>query len=95
MVFLLKLLNNMDIREIINDIIKNQLRDKVERLNNVEFNEDSNFCDIGADSLDTMEIIMACENAFKIIIEDKECGNIKTYSDLYNIIENKLKKKNG
>lgn len=43
--------------------------------------------DLGADSLDTVELIMEFENQFKITIPDTESENIQTVGDAINYIE--------
>ncbi len=43
--------------------------------------------DLGADSLDTVELVMAFEEEFDIDIPDEEAENIKTVGDAINYIE--------
>ncbi len=43
--------------------------------------------DLGADSLDAVEIIMDLEDCFNITISDEETENIKTVGDLVSYIE--------
>lgn len=43
--------------------------------------------DLGADSLDTVELIMDFEKEFGINIPDEEAENIKTVGDAINYIE--------
>lgn len=43
--------------------------------------------DLGADSLDTVELIMEFEKEFGITIPDDESGNIVTVGDAINYIE--------
>ncbi len=43
--------------------------------------------DLGADSLDTVELIMAFEEEFGIEIPDDEAEKIKTVKDVLNYIE--------
>ena len=43
--------------------------------------------DLGADSLDTVELIMDFENAFDIAIPEEEAQNIKTVQDAIDYIE--------
>lgn len=47
--------------------------------------------DLGADSLDAIELIMAVEEVFDIQIEDSEASSIKTVSDIINFLENAKK----
>ena len=44
--------------------------------------------DLGADSLDIVELIMSMEDQFKITIPDTEAENISTVADAVNFIEN-------
>jgi acyl carrier protein len=44
--------------------------------------------DLGADSLDTVELIMAFEEEFGIEIPDEEAEKIKTVKDVIDYIEN-------
>jgi len=47
--------------------------------------------DLGADSLDTVELIMEFEKAFNITIPDEEAGDkIQTVGDAISYIESKL-----
>ncbi|MGL5049378.1 MAG: acyl carrier protein [Fusobacteriaceae bacterium] len=49
---------------------------------------ESNFVeDLGADSLDTVELIMAFEEEFDIEIPDTEAEKIKTVKDVVSFIE--------
>ena len=43
--------------------------------------------DLGADSLDTVELVMAFEEAFDIEIPDEEAEKIKSVSDAVSYIE--------
>lgn len=43
--------------------------------------------DLGADSLDLVEMIMAMEEAFNISIADEDAENIKTVQDAINYIQ--------
>ena len=45
--------------------------------------------DLGADSLDVVEIVMALEDEFDIEIPDEETGSIKRVQDIVNYIESK------
>lgn len=50
----------------------------------------SNFVeDLGADSLDTVELIMAFEEEFDVEIPDTDAEKIKTVQDVINYIESK------
>jgi len=43
--------------------------------------------DLGADSLDTVELIMQLEEEFEITIPDEDAEQIKTVEDVLNYIE--------
>jgi acyl carrier protein len=47
--------------------------------------------DLGADSLDIVELVMAMEEAFDLEIPDEEAEKLKTVQDVYNFVETKSK----
>ena len=51
------------------------------------------FNDLGADSLDVVELIMILESEFNLKFSEDDTVNIKTVGDLYEMIEKYLKKK--
>ena len=52
--------------------------------------EDASFIDdLGADSLDTVELIMAFEEEFDVEIPDEDAQKIKTVKDVMEYIESK------
>ncbi|KXB98282.1 MAG: acyl carrier protein [Chlorobi bacterium NICIL-2] len=46
--------------------------------------------DLGADSLDTVELIMEFERAFNITIEDSDAEKIQTVGDAISFLESKV-----
>lgn len=54
-----------------------------------EVKPEATFDELGADSLDKVELSMEFENAFFIKISDEEMETIKTVQDAVTIIENK------
>ena len=52
--------------------------------------DDSFMDDLGADSLDTVELIMAFEEEFDIEIPDEDAENIRTVGDVIKYLEDKL-----
>lgn len=46
--------------------------------------------DLGADSLDMVEIIMGLEDEFDIEIPDEDAANIKTVAEVVSYVESKL-----
>jgi acyl carrier protein len=49
--------------------------------------------DLGADSLDIVELVMAFEEAFELDIPDEDAEKIRTVKDAIDYIEGKLSKK--
>ena len=45
--------------------------------------------DLGADSLDVVDMLMSLEDEFNVEIPDEEIENIKTVGDIVHFIENK------
>ena len=59
-------------------------------VNEDEISRDASFTDdLGADSLDTVELIMEFEKEFDITIPDEEAENIQTVGDAVDYLENK------
>ena len=50
------------------------------------------FNDLGADSLDFVELSMILEREFNVKFGEEELAEVKTVGDLYNMIEKNLKK---
>lgn len=46
--------------------------------------------DLGADSLDVVDLVMSIEESFDVEIPDEEVENIKTVADIVKYIENKV-----
>ncbi|NPA42855.1 MAG: acyl carrier protein [Chlorobi bacterium] len=60
-----------------------------------EITDDANFTtDLGADSLDTVELIMEFEKEFDIQIPDDQAEQIQTVGQAIKFIEDYLKNKN-
>jgi acyl carrier protein len=71
------------VEERVKSIIVNQLNcDEKAIIPNAKFIED-----LGADSLDIVELVMAMEEAFSIDIPDEEAENIKTVNDAISHIQ--------
>ena len=65
----------------------------VEKLNceASEVTPEANFSsDLGADSLEVMELVMDLEDKFEITIEDEQAENLKTVGDVVNYIETQV-----
>jgi acyl carrier protein len=71
--------------------VKSLVADKLSRDKSELTNEASFANDLGADSLDTVELIMEFEKEFGIVIPDEEANKIGTVGDAISFIEEKLK----
>jgi len=70
--------------EKVREIIANQLsisKDKIVETTNMAE-------ELGADSLDLVEVLMSLEDEFGVSIPDEEIPNIKTIKDLVEFIDN-------
>ena len=77
----------MDIKNKVAKVIVEQLGVKES-----EVKSDARFVeDLGADSLDTVELVMALEEEFGIEISDEDAEKAKTVQDVIVYIDNKLK----
>ena len=81
----------MSAEEKIKSIIAEQLGVKKE-----EIKPESSFIDdLGADSLDTVELVMALEEEFGIEIPDEDAEKMTTVGDAIKYIEEKAKNKSS
>ncbi len=79
----------MSIEERVKGIISEQLGVKKE-----EIKQESSFIDdLGADSLDTVEVVMALEEEFGVEIPDEDAEKITLVSEAVKYIESKINKK--
>lgn len=75
-----------EILDKVQTIVADQLEKKKE-----EVKPESNFAsDLGADSLDTVELVMALEEEFEIEIPDEEAEKISTVQAAVDYIENQI-----
>jgi len=78
----------MSVEEKVKDIISEQLGVKKE-----EIKPESSFIDdLGADSLDTVEVVMALEEEFGIEIPDEDAEKITTVGESIKYIDEKMNK---
>ena len=74
--------------------------DKVKKLLADQLNVDANTItekskvidDLGADSLDVVEMLMTLEDEFNVTVTDEESVNLKTVGDIVKLIDSKTKK---
>jgi acyl carrier protein len=75
----------MDILESVKEVIVEKLGVEAEKITpEARFIED-----LGADSLDTVELIMGLEDKFGFEISDEEAEKIRTVQDAINFIQSK------
>jgi acyl carrier protein len=77
-----------DMVEKVKDIIVEELGVEREKLTD----EASFMEDLGADSLDTVELVMAFEKEFDIDIPDEEAEKLRTVGDALRYLQEKLGK---
>ena len=81
----------MDMKQLeekVKDIIVEELGVERDKLTN-----DASFMeDLGADSLDTVELVMAFEKEFDIDIPDEEAEKLRTVGDALKYLQDKLGK---
>lgn len=82
-------MNSEEIFSKVKDMVAKQLSIDVK-----EITPEASFLDdLGADSLDTVELIMSFEEEFDIEIPDDEAENIRKVKDVLSFIEKKISEK--
>ena len=77
-----------NVEEKVKDIIVEELGVEREKLSS-----DASFMeDLGADSLDTVELVMAFEKEFDIDIPDEDAEKLRTVGDAMNYLHEKIGK---
>jgi len=75
----------MSLEERVKNLVVTQLGVDADKVQN-----DSSFIDdLGADSLDTVELVMAFEEEFDIEIPDEDAQGMKTVADAVNYLRSK------
>lgn len=73
----------MEILEKVKELISKQLNKPVS-----EITEDKEVVkDLGADSLDVVEMLMSLEEEFSVTVPEEEAVNLKTVGDIVKVIE--------
>ena len=71
-------------------LISNKLK-----ISESEITEDKNFFnDLGADSLDFVELCVTLEHEFNVKFSEEDTMKVKTVGDLFELMEKSIKKKN-
>jgi len=74
--------------EKVKKLLADQLNIDVEKIT-----ENSKVIDeLGADSLDVVEMLMTLEDEFNVSVSDEESVTLKTVGDIVKLIESKMKK---
>ena len=80
-------MSEKSIAEKVKDIIVEQLG-----VNPEQVTEKASFIeDLGADSLDTVELVMAFEEEFSVEVPDEDAEKLQTVADVVSYIESKQK----
>ena len=74
----------MDILDAIKEILSNQLRVDVDTI----AHDTDIVKDLGADSLDIVEMLMVIEQEYDVVIPDEVITSLKTVGDVATYIEN-------
>ena len=72
---------------MMNEQINQVLKDTLDLKKHQEIKPEHNLVeDLGADSLNVVEIVLGLETEFDIEILDEEADNVKTVQDVYNLV---------
>lgn len=75
----------MAVADKVRELIASQLNKAVEEVTD----EKEVVKDLGADSLDVVEMLMSLEEEFNITVPEEDAVNIKTVGDIIKLIEDK------
>ena len=76
-------MNRQDIEKKVTDILVDKLGVEPEEVKSeAKFRED-----LGGDSLDLVEVMMAVEREFRISVTDEEADHVKTVGEIFDLVE--------
>ncbi len=81
--------DNNTVEETVRQIVAKRLRKP-----NLVFDENTTFKDVGADSLDIVQILVAIESAYGIELDDDELRQIPDTAGFLNYIKEKVAERN-
>lgn len=79
-------MNSMNLEERVKNLVVTQLGVDTSKVTR----EASFIDDLGADSLDTVELVMAFEEEFDLEIPDEDAQRMRTVSDIINYLKDKV-----
>lgn len=81
----------MDTFKTLQRLVFDKVGSSLESIDDIQ--PEKSFDELGADSLDKVEIVMDIEDSFQIEISDEEGEAVKTMDDAVKLVEAKLKEK--
>lgn len=78
----------MNIAQELIELIATSFKKDIDKIQNAK-----SWGDLGLDSLDTVELMMAIEDKFSIIIDDEESASLVDLDSVVNLVQSKLKGK--
>ena len=83
--------DDMDTLKTLQRLVFDKVGRSLESIDDIQ--PEKSFDELGADSLDKVEIVMDIEDEFLIAISDEEAEAVKTISDAMTLISAKIEKK--
>lgn len=81
----------MDTFKTLQRLVFDKVGSSLESIDDIQ--PEKSFDELGADSIDKVEIVMDIEDSFQIAISDEEAEDVKTISDAMTLISAKIEKK--
>jgi acyl carrier protein len=82
----------MSINDSVEETVK-KIAEKILRKTDIVFAPNTTFKDLGADSLDIVQILAAVEDTYDIELSDEELQDVKDTAGFVSYVENKLAEK--